>query len=162
MSNADLTDLTDVVAGLIESYNRRDPSRLAAGYAAGAQIQPAGLPGPIDTGTWTEVFGSFLRTFPDFTAAAGRVTTSGSVAMAEVTLSGTNTGPVHLDDFDRAVLRTDARELPPTGRPMSVDGVIVLAAAGGLITAERHHFPFAGLLEQLGLIETGVVQSSSR
>lgn len=57
--------------------------------------------------------------------------------------------PAYLNDADRRLLRTDAVELPPTGRSMYIDGVVVLDLVGGLITAERHFLNLAGSHEQL-------------
>jgi hypothetical protein len=48
----------------------------------------------------------------------------------------------------------DARveTLPATGRATDIAGVVVLEVAGGRVTAERHYWPLADGLVQLGLI----------
>jgi len=72
--------------------------------------------------------------------------------LAEVTLVGTNSGPLHLGSVDRLLLNTDAERVPPTGRGLRMAGVVVLDIADGLIAAERQYWPSAEPLVQLGLL----------
>jgi hypothetical protein len=75
--------------------------------------------------------------------------------MAEVRMSGTNTGPLNLGLSDRLILNTDADRLPPTGRGMEIVGLVVVEHSDGKATAERHYWPSVGWLAQLGLVSLG-------
>ena len=96
-----------------------------------------------------------MESFPDLTFTAGRVAAAGSTIMFEIQITGTNQGPLHLNDLDRLLLRINAQTLPPTGREMTIDGVVVLEVDEHLITAERHFLNQAATQEQLLLVAPG-------
>src|SRR4029450_10624403 len=52
----------------------------------------------------------------------------------------------------RLLLGTQAETLAPPGRATDITGVVVLEIAGGRVTAERHYWPLADGLVQLGLL----------
>ncbi len=143
----------DQVAAFLDAHNERDTAALVAAYAAGATVHRSEATTPIGAAEWLETRDAMVESFPDLTFTPGRVATAGSAILFEIRITGTNQGPLHLNDSDRVLLRTDAPALPPTGLPMSIDGVVVLEVEDGLITAERHFLNQAAVQEQLLLTE---------
>ena len=141
-----------LVTGLVGCINDRRLPDLAACYAPGATVHPAGWPEPVDVTAWMAAFGSMLESFPDLTVRPTAVASGDGVVVLEATLVGTNSGPFHLGDVDRLILGTDADRLPPTGKIMDITGVVVLEIADGLVIRERHYWPVAETLVQLGLV----------
>ena len=142
-----------LVAAFLDAHNRRDSDVLVAAYAPGATVHRTEATAPIDAAEWLATRDVMVESFPDLTFTPGRVATAGSAILFEIRITGTNHGPLHLNDSDRALLRTDAAALPPTGLPMSIDGVVVLEVEDGLITAERHFLNQAAAQEQMLLVE---------
>jgi SnoaL-like domain len=147
-----VTDATALVGRVVDAHNAHDDRALAACYARGATVQFAGWPEPIDAGAWVSAQATIRESFPDLRFRVRATGTGPGTALVELTMTGTNAGPLHLSDTDRLVLRTDARSLPATGREMSIDGVVVLEVSDGLVTAERHHWADVTSLVQLGLV----------
>jgi len=148
-----MTTPADLVANLLDAHNRRDTDALVATYASGATVLRAEGIAPISASEWIETREAMVESFPDLTFTAGRVAAVGAAIMFEIRVTGTNQGPLHLNDRDRQLLRSDAQALPPTGRAMVIDGVVVLEVDEGLITAERHFLNQAAAQEQLLLVE---------
>ena len=67
-------------------------------------------------------------------------------------MTGTNDGPFILNDIDRLIVGTDAIELPATGQAMDITGVVMLQI-DSLVAGERHYWPAAEGLVQLGLAQ---------
>ena len=76
----------------------------------------------------------------------------GRRAVAEVTIIGTNSGPLQLTDVDRAVLGTHVETLPPTGRSVVLPVAFAINIADGLVASERVYFSPLALPLQLGLL----------
>ena len=150
-----------LVERILNSVNNRDTEALAACYATAASVHPAGWPEAVDSETWLAALGLIVQSFPDLAIRPTNVVTSDRLAIVEASLTGTNTGPFHLGDTDRMVLGTDAEQLPPTGRVMKLEGVVVFELAGGLVRSERHYWPVVDTLVQLGLVSTPVRQLTS-
>jgi ketosteroid isomerase-like protein len=146
-------DTTALVDRMVDAYNRHDTDALAACYATGARVRSTWGPEPVDPGTWLAAFGAMLTAFPDLRVHPGHLAVGDRVALLEVRLTGTNTGPLILNEVDRLVLGTQAATLPATGRAIDLDGVVVFEVAEGQVTAERHHWPEVTPLVQLGLAE---------
>ena len=149
MSGAELMDR------LIDAHNARDVEATASCYAPGAGVHMDGWDQPVDVPTWTVAMEALHESFPDLTFHRGPAADGDGVVMAEIRMTGTNTGPLSLGTTDRLVLRTDAERLPPTGRVMDVIGVVVLEIAEQKVTAERHYWPAVEPLVQLGLVRLG-------
>jgi hypothetical protein len=147
-----MTNTIALVSGLLDAHNRRDTERLAAHYQPEATVHLAEWPEPISAAAWIGAATQLVESFPDLTFTRGRIATADSLMMFEVQIAGTNDGPLHLNDIDRLILQTEAKRLLPTGRTMSIDGVVVLEIAAGLITVERHFLHLAETHYQLGLV----------
>jgi SnoaL-like domain len=144
---------TDLVRRVVDAHNAHDDRALSATYASGATVHFAGWAEPIDAGAWVAAQPQIRESFPDLGFTVEAVATAPGLAVVELTMTGTNSGVLHLSDEDRIVLRTDASSLPATGGRMSIRGVVVLEVSGGLVTAERHHWPTVQSLVQLGLVQ---------
>ena len=145
-------DAAALLTRMVDAHNTGDDQDLLACYAAGATVDFAGSPEPIEAEAWVKVQPAIRESFPDLRFETGALATGRGVAFAELTMTGTNSGDLHLGTTDRLVLRTDALTLPATGRTMSVRGVVVLLVGEGLVTAERHYWPDVDFLVQLGLV----------
>jgi hypothetical protein len=147
-----VTDDAALVARMVDAHNERDDRALLACYAPGATVQFTDWDEPVAAEYWVAAQAGVRESFPDIRLHVRAVGTAPGGAFLETTLTGTNAGPLHLGNTDRIVLRTDAQSLPATGRRMSMDGVVVLDVADGLVTAERHYWPDVTSLVQLGLV----------
>jgi len=142
----------DLVARMIAAHNDRDDEALRRSYAPGAVVSPGGSPEPVPAAAWVAGLATLRESFPDLHFRVRALAAGPRVALVELTMTGSNDGLLHLSDADRIVLRTQETTLPPTGRPMSIDGVVVIETEDGLVTAERHHWPQIEPLVQLGLV----------
>jgi hypothetical protein len=137
---------------MVDCFNRHDPEELAACYAPDAGVQPAGWPQAVDVSTWLAAVPVIWTTFADLRLHPRNLVADDRMALLEARMSGTNTGPYPLSETERVLLGTQVKTLPATGRATDITGVVVLEVAGGRVTAERHYWPLADGLVQLGLI----------
>ena len=142
----------ELMDGLIDAHNRRDVDALRSCYAPGAGVHMDGWDQAIDLPAWISVHEALRGSFPALVLRRETSAAADGFMLAEVRMTGTNTGPLHPSTADRLVLRTDVDALPPTGRVMDVVGVVVLDVADGKVTAERHYWPAVDQLVQLGLV----------
>jgi hypothetical protein len=145
-------DAATVATRIVDAHNDQDFAALLASYASGATVEFAGWPEPVSAEAWVATQPAIRESFPDLRFRIRAFGTGRGVALVELTMSGTNTGVLHLGNEDRIILRTDAESLPATGGRMVIDGVVVLDLCDGLVTAERHHWPSVQSLMQLGLV----------
>ena len=89
-----------------------------------------------------ESYGAWFEAFPDAHVEVHRVHFSGDVAVEEGTFTGTHNG----------ILHGPAGDVPPTGRPVSIDYVNVLRFKDGKHVSFSLTFDRLAMLEQLGLI----------
>jgi predicted ester cyclase len=140
-----MTTARNLLESLADAYNRHDLDGVAALYAPDATINDGDLDAAV------AAHASWFAVIPDVKAEIRTVAADGAVVIAEISLNGTNTGPVPLGDVDRALLGTNAEALPPTGRTVAVPVVVVIEVADGRIATERDHLNPLALLEQLAL-----------
>ena len=153
-------DTAALVDRMVDAYNRHDTDALAACYAPGAWVRGSGWPEAIDAEAWLVGFGAMLAAFPDLRVHPRHLAVGERVALLEVRLTGTNSGPLFLNDADRLVLDTQAATLPATGRAIDLDGAVVFEVADGRVTAERHYWPEVTPLVQLGLAGTAQTRTA--
>ena len=134
----------DLLTLLADAYNRHDLDGIRALYAPGARVNDTALDAALAT---HERFFSFL---PDVKAELRAAAADDTVVIAELTLHGTNTGPLPLGPVYRTIVGTDADVVPPTGRTVAVPVVLVIEEDGGRIVTERQHLDSLTLLAQLG------------
>lgn len=136
----------DLLATLADAYNRHDLDGIRALYAPDATVNDTTVDEAIAT------HGRFFSFLPDVKAELRAVAAEDAVVIAELTLHGTNTGPLPLGPVHRAIVGTEAELIPPTGRRVTVPVVLVIEEDGGRIVTERQHFDSLALLAQLGLL----------
>lgn len=146
-----MTD-ADVARRLVTAWNRHDPDLLRGCYRPEAVIRPLGWTGETDPDTWRLAVPVLVSSFPDLALVVENTVTDGARVVLDIRMTGTNTGPLGLNDLDRIVLRTDATQVGPTGHAIDMRGVVWLELREGLVSSEVHHWPFAGMLQQLGLL----------
>lgn len=139
-----------LVDRVLAAHASRDLAGLADCYAADATVWPTGWSEPVPAAAWVAAVPSILESFPDLDFEPGRLVVDGATAMIELRMTGTNLGPLHLNDTDRLVLQTSAESLPASGRVLTADGVVVFTVGGDRILAERHYWLFDRSLAQLG------------
>ena len=92
-----------------------------------------------------EFFGGWFRAFPDAHVEVHRLHILGDVAVEEGTFTGTHDG----------VLHNASGDVPPTGRPVSVDYIQVLRFRDGKHASFNLMFDRLLMLEQLDLMAGG-------
>lgn len=89
-----------------------------------------------------EFFAGWISAFPDAHVEVHALHVAGEVAVEEGTFTGTHNG----------VLHSPAGDIPPTGRPVTMDYLQVLRFRGGEHVLFNLMYDRLLLLEQLGLI----------
>lgn len=144
--------MSPALARLVAAINSHDLAAIGRCYRPGASVRQADWPEPMAVSNWVHAFSMLYESFPDLRVDVLCAAHTDREVLAEITVMGTSSGPLHLDTVDRLLLGTDAEQLPPTGRALRMTGVVVLATADGLITAERQYWPSVEPLRQLGLL----------
>lgn len=141
-----MSDARKISDRVTDAMNRHDVAAAADCYSTQAVVvAPEGsFEGRDQARAYLE---GFLRSFPDLTITSWSKVTSGDLAIDEWTFAGTNTGPVELPD---------GRNLPATGRSVTVRGCDVATVEDGEIISHRVYFDEMELLGQLGLLEQQV------
>jgi len=101
---------------------------------------------------WVSILAHLMTALPDFAVRTSTLVGDDRMAMVEMTLTGTNTGPIVTDDWERALLGTDLPTLPPTGRPLEVTGVAVMEIVDEHVVASRLYLPPGWFYVGLGLV----------
>ena len=125
-----------------ETFNAHDINGFADVLADDAVFRAPGGTGGEGKAACTEFFGGWLGAFPDAHVQIHGLHITGNVAVEEGTFTGTHNG----------VLHTPAGDIPPTGRPVSVDYIEVLGFRDGKHVSFNLMYNRLLLLEQLGLI----------
>jgi len=125
-----------------ETFNAHDINGFADVLADDAVFRAPGGTGGEGKAACTEFFGGWLGAFPDAHVQIHGLHITGNVAVEEGTFTGTHNG----------VLHTPAGDIPPTGRPVSVDYIEVLGFRDGKHVSFNLMYDRLLLLEQLGLI----------
>ena len=125
-----------------DTFNAHDIEAFAAVLADDVVFQaPGGMRGEGKEAC-AGFFGSWFSAFPDAHVDVHAVHFVDDVAVEEGTFTGTHIG----------VLHTPAGDIPPTGRPVTVDYIEVLGFRDGKHVSFNLMYDRLLLLEQLGLI----------
>jgi steroid delta-isomerase-like uncharacterized protein len=126
----------------MRSFDERTWSRAPQIYAPDVvSVQPGGT--VIEGIDAMLAFGQgFATAFPDSHHEVRSITESGNIAVAEVTFTGTHTGP----------LASPQGEVPPTGQALRLPACLVFEVSAGRITAQRAYYDQMTLAAQLGLV----------
>jgi steroid delta-isomerase-like uncharacterized protein len=128
----------------ISAANRHDPDAVAATYAEDCVVSDPRSPAPIlGRAPVRAGFVADMRAFPDLRFEVLELLEKDDLGMAEMRLSGTNTGP----------LVTPMGELPATGKRVELNGaVFVRVDEDGLMVEEHRYFDTAAMMRQLGVM----------
>jgi len=124
-----------------ETFNAHDIDGFASVLADDVVFRaPGGMSGR-GKAACAAFFAGWFGAFPDARAEVYALHVAGDVAVEEGTFTGTHTG----------VLHSPAGDIPPTGRPVSVNYIQVLRFRDGQHTLFNLMYDRLLLLEQLGL-----------
>jgi predicted ester cyclase len=121
-----------------EGLNRGDLSVARHAFAPDCVIHITGVPEPIrGIDAWTQFVAALLTAFPDLQFTIEEQVGSGDRIAFRWHATGTHTGPLGA--------------APPTGRSVSLDGLIVDHLLGGRVVERWEQWDQPGMLTQLGL-----------
>ncbi len=142
----------DILTAFVTAFDRHDPDGIAALYAPDAAIRWPDTAEGIDLAAVRAAYRRWFTAIPDARMQVRSGVAEGRQAVAEVVITGTNTGRLTLSDIDRAVLATPAEALPPTGRTLILPVAVAIDISDGLVASERSYFSSLGLPLQPGLL----------
>lgn len=121
-----------------EGLNRGDLSVAPRAFAPDCVIHMTGVPEPLHgIDAWTQLIGGLLAAFPDLRLTIEDQVGSGDCIAFRWHATGTHTGPLG--------------SVPPTGRSVALDGLIVDHLLDGLVVERWEQWDQPGMLAQLGL-----------
>ena len=136
-------DLMRILEEQVAAMNAHDSARFAAFYSNDALVRDPQYPEPLQGRAAVATdFTTFVTAFPDLRAEVTCSVVSGRTLAAEMTIAGTQTGPLTLPSGD----------VPPTHKALRFDmAYFDRFDEHGLIVDERRYYDVADQLEQLGL-----------
>jgi steroid delta-isomerase-like uncharacterized protein len=127
----------DLLHRSLEAWNRRDLATYRELYAPDAVIRGVG-PGPLGVEETLEVYRAFFAGFPDL-----RLTVDETLEAAERIVVRFTVRGVHEGAF---------QGIPPTARPIEVQGISILHFSQGRIVERWNQLDQLGMLQQLGVL----------
>ena len=122
----------------VEGLNRGDVSAADAAFAPDCVVHITGVPDPLrGVGEWKQLVAGLLAAFPDLHFTIEDQIISGERAVFRWGATGTHKGPLG--------------EVPPTGKSISVDGLIFDRVAEGRVVERWEQWDQPLMLQQLGL-----------
>lgn len=94
------------------------------------------LPNPANLAIRVQIAKTFLSAFPDLRHSVDDLIAEGDKVVARLTVSGTHKG--------------DFRGIPPTGKRVTTQGIVVFRISNGKIVEEWALLDSMGLMQQLG------------
>jgi steroid delta-isomerase-like uncharacterized protein len=125
-----------------DAFNAHDLDGFAASLADDVVFQAPGDMRGEGKAACAGFYGSWMSAFPDAHVDVHHVHYIDEVAVEEGTFTGTHGG----------VLQAPTGDIPPTGRPVSLDYIQVLHVRDGKHASFNLMFDRLAMLEQLGLI----------
>ena len=134
--------------------NRHDAQAVAAFYANDCVIYGPLFPEPLrGRDAAQKDIADFIRAFPDLRFEFRNALEKGDVGVAELHMSGTNTGP----------LSTPIGEVPATKKRIDIWGAgYARINSQGLIAEERRYYDTAGFMKRLGLAPEPAMAGAAR
>ena len=122
----------------IKGLNRGDVSAADRVFATDCTVYITGAPQPIrGVAAWKEFVAGMLKAFPDLQFTTEDQLTDGDRVATRWRATGTHTGPLG--------------PVPPTGRSITVDGLIIDRLEGGMVAERWEQWDQPAMLQQLGL-----------
>ena len=103
-----------------------------------ANHDPATPPLPTGPEGYKQLVTIYRTAYPDLKLALDDLLAEGDKVVARWTARGTNTGKLG--------------DMAPTGKPMMVTGISILAITSGKVAAQYTNWDTLGMLQQLGVI----------
>ena len=119
----------DILMAFVAAFDQHDPDGIGELYAPDAASRWPDAIEDIDVAAVRARYRRWFTAMPDAQVRYG--VADGRRAVAEMTIIGTNSGPLQLTDVDRAVLGTHAETLPPTGRSVVLPVAFAINIADG-------------------------------
>lgn len=121
----------------IEGLNRGDVSVADAVFAPDCVVHITGVAAPLrGLGPWKELVGGLLAAFPDLRFTIEDQFTQGDRMAFRWRATGTHRGPLGA--------------APPTGKPVTVDGLIIDRLVDGKVQERWEQWDQSLMLQQLG------------
>jgi steroid delta-isomerase-like uncharacterized protein len=120
----------------IEAFNARDWAAEAACRTADYKAHMSGAPGPLDAAGWNAFMATFSAAFPD-----ARISIDDAVAERDIVASRWTLTATHRGDF---------QGVPPTGRPVTMQGVDISRVVNGKIAEHWAQFDLIAVMQQIG------------
>jgi steroid delta-isomerase-like uncharacterized protein len=119
-------------------WNQRSEDSIDQLFAADAVVH--GLPGGTMQGSasFRPIYSAFCGAFPDIHIAVERTIAQGDFAAAHCRVTGTHTG--------------DSLGVPPTGRRVDFQGIVIARVADGQLREGWNCFDFLTMYQQLGVV----------
>lgn len=123
----------------VEGLNRRDIAVADETFAPDCVIHITGSPDPnLSVDGFKQMVGGLLAAFPDLHFSIEDQIVAGDKVGTRWTAEGTNTGPFG--------------EVPPTGRRVHVDGLILDRVENGRVVERWEQWDQMAMMRQLGLL----------
>ena len=136
--------LNRFIAGVERAINERDWDAYGRFFAESLLMYAPGFPRPTDgREARVKMVQGIIAAFPDGRVELERSFVHGDWLCAQMTFSGTHTGPL---------ASPDGTAIPPTEKPAQFPYCIVAKGEGGEITELHEYFDQLDLLTQLGLM----------
>jgi len=133
--------VVDTAKAQITAYNQKDWNAVSAVLASGCVYDEIATHRRVQgLNDILVAWRGWATALPDSNASFDNVSVSGNTVTLELTWRGTHNGP----------LQTPGGALPATGRKIEIRACQVVDVADGKVTAVRHYFDMATMLQQLG------------
>ena len=133
----------DTAKAQITAYNEKDWNAVTTALAPGCVYDEVATHRRVEgINDILTAWRGWATALPDSKASFDNVSASGNTVTLEITWRGTHKGP----------LQTPSGALPPSGGKMEIRACQVVEVADGRVTAIRHYFDMATMLQQLGAV----------
>jgi steroid delta-isomerase-like uncharacterized protein len=139
MATQQTVQVTDYEHRWVEGLNRGDLSAAAETFAPDCVIHITGSPDPdLSLEGFKQMVAGLLAAFPDLHFTIEDQIVAGDKVSTRWTAEGTNTAPLG--------------EVPPTGRRVRVDGLILDRVENGRVVERWEQWDQMAMMRQLGLL----------
>ncbi|MGE0026237.1 MAG: ester cyclase [Thermoleophilia bacterium] len=130
-------DTTGVAQRYFDAWNAHDREAVAAAFAPDGVYRDPTVPDGLDPSGTGAYAAGLWSAFPDLAFAVDDLVAEGDTLWARWTMSGTDTGGLS--------------GLPPTGRPIAVEGADLIHVAGDGVASVQGFFDSGAVPRQLGM-----------
>lgn len=120
----------------IDAFNAHDWTAEAACRTADFKAHMSGAPGPLDAAGWGAFMAAFYAAFPD-----ARISVDDAIAEQDAVACRWTLTATHHGEF---------QGVPPTGRPVTMQGVDFSRVVDGKIVEHWAQFDLTAVMQQIG------------